>query len=166
MIALRNILVATDFSEPARIALQYGVELAKQFNAQLHVLHVVDDLGAHPYPTMAADRDFGTQQTELEDCARARLEAILPEPGRSAVAAHLDIVVSASPAEGILTYARDHEISLIVVGTHGRHGLARVFLGSVARHVSGAAECPVLTVRARERGVVQPDPRQQTQLQV
>ena len=157
MIALNNILVATDFSEPAQVALQYGVELAKRFDARLHVLHVVDDLAAHPYTAIPGAEDIGQLQTELESDARANLDAALASSDRAATRAQLDIVVSPSAADAILGYARDRHIGLIIVGTHGRRGLARVLLGSVARHVSGVAECPVLTVRAHEHDFVGPD---------
>ena len=157
MIALKNILVATDFSESAQVALQYGVELAKRFDARLHLLHVVDDVAAHPYTTVEAQPDWGPIQMELENQARANLDAALPEPDRSACHAQLEIAVSANPGWAILSHARDREIDLIIVGTHGRTGLSRVLLGSVARHVSGTAHCPVLTVRAHERDFLQSD---------
>ena len=101
--------------------------------------------------------DLGSLQMEFEKAARASLMAALPEPDRLATRAQLELVVSPSPAEAILGYARDQQIGLVIVGTHGRKGLARVFLGSVARDVSAAAECPVLTVRAHQRGFLGPD---------
>jgi universal stress protein A len=157
VIVLTKILVATDFGEPSAAALRYGVELARRFQAQLHVLHVVDDLAAHPYATLPGAVDPGPLQTQLEEAARTQLAALLSEPDRLAVQAQLTTMTSASVALAILNYARDEQIDLIIVGTHGRHGLARVLLGSVARHVSSSAECPVLTVRVRERDFVQPD---------
>ncbi|HXT68768.1 MAG TPA: universal stress protein [Vicinamibacterales bacterium] len=157
MIALNSILVATDFSEPAGTALRYGLELAKRFDARLHVLHVVDDLAAHPYTVLPGPPDVVALQKDLEAESRASLEALLPEPARSASRALVDMVVSTSPAEAIMDFARDHQVDLIIIGTHGRRGLARVILGSVARHVSGAAPCPVLTVRAHERDFVRPE---------
>ena len=157
MIALKNILVATDFGEPSAAALRYGDELARRFQASLHVLHVVDDLAAHPSTVPGLPVDIGPLQTELEEDARANLASLVPEPDRSALRARLQVLVSGSPAHAILSYARDEAIDLIVVGTHGRHGLAHFFLGSVAQHVSRAAGCPVLTVRAHERDFVQPD---------
>ena len=157
MIALKNILVATDFSEPSEAALRYGAELARRFESSLHVLHVVDDLAAHPSSIPPVPDGMGGLQTELEEDARANLASLVSEPDRSALRARLQVLVSGSPAHAILSYARDEAIDLIVVGTHGRHGLAHFFLGSVAQHVSRAATCPVLTVRAHERDFVQPD---------
>jgi len=157
VIALKNVLVATDFGEPGEAALRYGVELARRFDAVLHVLHVVEDLAARPTALPGALVDVGPLQNALEDSARASLATLLPEPDRSAVHALLRTAVSNSPAQAILEYARDARIDMIIVGTHGHHGLAHFFLGSVAGHVSRAADCPVLTVRAHERDFIQPD---------
>ena len=157
MIALNNILVATDFGEPAEAALRYGRELARRFQASLHVLHVVDDLAAHPVPGPGMPVDFGALQTTLEQDALANLQARVSEPDRAALHAHLEIAISAWPGQAILAYARDFKIDLIIVGTHGRRGLASLFLGSVAQHVARGATCPVLTVRAHERDFVHPD---------
>lgn len=157
MIALKNILVATDFSEPAEAALRYGKELARRFDASLHVLHVVEDLAARPNPVQGMPMDTGALQTTLEHDARANLETLIPEPDRSALRCHLEIAVSAWPGQAILGYARDVKIDLVIVGTHGRTGVARFFMGSVAQQVARTAGCPVLTVRAHERDFVYPD---------
>jgi nucleotide-binding universal stress UspA family protein len=165
VIALKNILVATDFSEPAEAALRYGSELARRFNASLHVLHVVDDVAARPSALPGMPPDVGVLQTTLEQDARANLETLVPEPDRTALRAQLDIAVSAWPGEAILGYARDAQIDLIIVGTHGRSGLARFFIGSVAQHVARTASCPVLTVRAHERDFIHPDALQMVEPQ-
>jgi universal stress protein A len=157
VIALKNILVATDFSEPSDAALRYGAELARRFGAALHVVHVVDDLAAHPGSIPGMPANIGPLQTDLEESARANLATLLPEPDRSSLKARLHVTVSSTPAQAILSYARDEAIDLIIVGTHGRQGLAHFFLGSVAQHVSRAASCPVLTVRAHAREFIQPD---------
>ena len=157
MIALKRILVATDFSEPAEAALRYGTELTRRFDASLHVLHVVDDLAARPDPVAAAPMDSGALQMTLENEARADLAELVPEPDRSALRAHLDIMVSDQPAQAILAYARDAQIDLIIVGTHGRRGLAYFFMGSVAQELGRTATCPVLTVRAHAREFIYPD---------
>lgn len=162
VIALKNVLVATDFSEPSEAALRYGSELARKFDATLHVLHVVDDLAAHPSTVPGGlAMDLGALQMELEVTAHDNLSSLVPEPDRTALNAQLHVTVSSVPGSAILSYARDVGADLIVVGTHGRHGLARLLIGSVAQHVTRLAECPVLTVRAHERDFVvadQPQP--------
>jgi universal stress protein A len=157
VIALKNILVATDFNEPSAAAVRYGKELARRFDASLHVLHVADDLSTYPSPAWGVPLDLGYIQTTLEEEARANLDKLVPEPERSALRARLVVTVAASPAPAILTYARDESIDLIIVGTHGRQGLSHFFMGSVAQHLCRAATCPVLTVRAHERDFIQPD---------
>ena len=157
MIALKHILVATDFGEPAEAALRYGRELARCFQASLHVLHVVEDLAASAGPLPGMPIDTGGLQTTLEQDALANLDRLVSEPDRAALHAHLEIAVSAWPGQAILAYARDLQIDLIVVGTHGRRGLTSLFLGSVAQQVARGAMCPVLTVRAKERDFVHPD---------
>jgi nucleotide-binding universal stress UspA family protein len=96
-------------------------------------------------------------QLEMEQEARTRLEALLDAEDRRDLHAEATVITSAAPAQTILAYATDHKIDLIVVGTHGRSGLARLFMGSVAQHVVRLAPCPVLTVRHPEREFVLPD---------
>lgn len=155
MITLSKILVATDFSEPAQVALRYGVALAKQFKARLFVLHVVDFPVVQPYASLPVTHDPGPVLMTLEEDARASLQAALPEPDRSVTRAEFHVDVTNSPAQAILRYARENQVDLIIVGSHGRRGLERVLLGTVARHVSESAHCPVLTVRAHERDFVE-----------
>ena len=157
MMDLNNILVATDFGDASDAALRYGVELARRFGAHLHVVHVTSDLAASPNAGAGMPIDLGTTQQALDEAARRELENLMPEPERSDLGARLVVVTSARPAPAILSYARDCEIDLIIVGTHGRRGLGYFFLGSVAQHVSRLAQCPVLTVRAHERDFVHPD---------
>jgi nucleotide-binding universal stress UspA family protein len=157
VIDLNNVLVATDFGEASDAALRYGSELARRFGAALHVLHVAGDLAAYPTPAAGLPLDVGPTQQALEDDARRTLDGLLAEPDRSALRAQLVVLTSARPAQTILGYARDEQIDLIIVGTHGRRGLGYFFLGSVAQQVSRLAQCPVLTVRAHEREFIRPD---------
>ncbi|HEX5214035.1 MAG TPA: universal stress protein [Vicinamibacterales bacterium] len=161
MIGIRNILVATDFGEPAEAALRYGEELARKFGATLHVLHVVDDVGAHATVASGLPMALDDVQKQMEADAWRSLESLVPEPDRSAYGTKLVVLTSTAPAATILSYARDTEIDLVIVGTHGRHGLSHFFLGSVAQQVSRSAACPVLTVRAHAREFIKPDALQQ-----
>ena len=112
MIALRHILVATDFGETSTAALRYGVELARRFHAQV----LSSDELRHVEPLCAM---------------------------RLGVA-----------ADEIVRYADDSDIDLIVMGTHGREGVVRALMGSVAEKVVRRATCPVLTIHHAERQVV------------
>jgi nucleotide-binding universal stress UspA family protein len=155
MIVLKNILVATDFSEPSAIALAYGRDLARSYGATLHVLHVVEDVMVR-YGT-----EFGvvspSLQKELEEGARQQLDAIITQDDRDTVSVVTAVQSSLSAAGGITEYAADKAIDLIVVGTHGRNAVQQFLMGSAAERVVRTAPCPVLAVRAHEREFIAPD---------
>jgi nucleotide-binding universal stress UspA family protein len=157
MITLKNILVATDFSEPSDAALLYGRNFARQHGATLHVLHIVDDAMAHAMTPVGIAPDIGEVQMELEADAERRLNELVTDEDRVRLHARTAIRTSGWPASAILAYAKDEEVDLIIVGTHGRTGLAHFFLGSVAQQVVRSAPCPVLTVRHPEREFAIPD---------
>jgi nucleotide-binding universal stress UspA family protein len=156
MIALTNILVATDFSEPSGAALAYGRALARTFKATLHVLHVVDDLSSAVYGAEGFVASMPQLQQEAEDVARAHLDKLLgtDEP---ALPTRRVLAISSAPASTIVDYAGREHIDLIVTGTHGRGAVAHLLMGSVAERVVRTAPCPVLTVRHPEREFVIPD---------
>jgi universal stress protein A len=157
MLALKNILVATDFSSSSQTALIYGRALARQFGGRLHVLHAVelpvsDGTGAIGYEGLTPEL-----RTALEDAERGRLDDLVSADDRATLQATTAIRTLETPALAIGEYARREAIDLIVIGTHGRHGLTRLVMGSVAEQVVRTAPCPVLTVRDPEREFVTPD---------
>ena len=157
MIALGKILVATDFSAASATALAYAGELARTFGARLRILHVVENTLTRtfgPDGYIVADPDL---QRDIETSARCHLNALLSEPDRDMLGAESVIVASNSPAMAIADYAREEQVDLIVMGTHGRGAVAHLLLGSVAERVVRIAPCPVLTVRHPEREFVQAD---------
>ena len=162
MIDLKNVLVATDFSEPSAAALAYGRALARQFGARLHVLHVVEDVAARfaGFPFYVGD--LGQMQLEVETAARARLDEWLTDDDRQNLCAIPTAMMSTSAPAAIVDYATNTlpRIDLIVMGTHGRGAMGHFFMGSVAERVVRTAPCPVLTVRESERTFVRPDVRQ------
>lgn len=142
-----RILVPTDFSPPSAAALAAAKALAAQFGAAIHVIHVLND----PYATAAFASDvYGYLPAGLKESwhreAQTHLDALLAPAEREQFRVKTDVVFG-SPATGIVDYARDHAINLIVMGTHGRGGVAHLLIGSVAERVVRTAECPVLTVR-------------------
>ena len=155
MVALKNILVATDFSEPSGVALSYGRDMARSYHARLHVLHVVEDV------MMRYNSEVGFAvpqlQDELEEAARRDLQALITDDDRQTLSLLPVIETGVNIAEAIVRYAREHEIDLIVTGTHGRGPVKHFLMGSVAERVVRTAPCPVLTVRAHERDFIQPD---------
>lgn len=142
-----RILVPTDFSSPSDAALATAKALAAQFGASIQLLHVLDD----PYATAACATDAcGYLPPGLKESwqrqAQAHLDAQLTEAERAQFRATTNVVFG-SPATSIVEYARDNRMNLIVMGTHGRGGVAHLLLGSVTERVVRTAECPVLTVR-------------------
>lgn len=146
MIALKNILVATDFSEPSDVAVTYGRVLAKAFGARLHLLHVVPEAMALPWAAATDGTSLADIQLQWEKEAAGRLQAAAPEDLKGTNQIVL-ATRAGDPVQEITGYAKDHEMDLVVLGTHGRGFVAHVFLGSVAERVVRLAPCPVLTVR-------------------
>jgi nucleotide-binding universal stress UspA family protein len=157
MITLKNILVATDFGEAADVALTYGRTLASRFGATLHVLYVaqnvpVTGLGAESYVWSARELEC-----QIEEAARKQLAERLMDSDKSGPQTVPVVITANSPALAIVDYARNHDVDLIVMGTHGRGALAHLFMGSVAERVVRLAGCPVLTVRHPEHEFIRPD---------
>ncbi|MEX0585155.1 MAG: universal stress protein [Pirellulales bacterium] len=155
MIQLRKILVPTDLSEFSQHAVRYGCEFARRFQSELYLLTVVQDVVALiPEPGMAFPAP-GEYLQELRDASQQAL-ARVPE---GAAAEGLQItreVRVGTPFLEIVRYARDIDADLIVIGTHGRSGLAHVLLGSTAEKVVRKASCPVLTVRPQGHDFIMP----------
>lgn len=137
MIHLERVLFPTDGSECAEDARRYAFHLADHVDASVHVIHVEE------------------RKVELADVIDVREADILaelhaPYPEEESPMAEPRVqertVVHPSAAEGILTYTAEHDTNLIVLGTHGRRGIRRFMLGSVAEEVLRRASCPVMTV--------------------
>ncbi len=157
MIALKHILVATDFGEAAESALTYGRELAMAFGATLHIATVVDNLAARATVVSTYAGDLADVQAEMETDAEEQLRGLLNADDRARFTVKLVRLTDISPASAILAYARARRIDLILMGTHGRRGVARMLIGSVAERVVREASCPVLVVRRPEHEFVRPD---------
>jgi nucleotide-binding universal stress UspA family protein len=127
-VAIRNILVATDFSPYSEEAIRAAAALARHFDAALHMLHVVHHADERP---AALDRLAGVAEGEAGGVPFTATVAV----GR--------------PAPEIVSYAAREQMDLIVVGTHGRTGLAHIVMGSVAEAVVRTASCQVLTIHLR-----------------
>lgn len=138
-----SILVATDGSDAADTAIEEAIDLADDQAAELHVLNVVEVQAVEsmgPSPTTAVE--------SMEDAGeRAVTEAVelAEETGLSTVEG---VTIRGLPHEEIVEYVEDHDIDLVVLGTHGRTGLDRLLLGSVAEKVVRLSSAPVLTVRS------------------
>ncbi|MBX3441447.1 MAG: universal stress protein [Planctomyces sp.] len=143
-----RILVPVDFSDNSMDALRQACDLGRRFDAEIHVVHVLEPWA----PAAAVDQFVPDRDKELVAREKARineaLEALPPaEWGPQPVKREL-VVGMAAPE--VVKYAEQQGIELIVLGTHGRTGLARWFMGSVAEKVVRFAPCAVLVVRPAE----------------
>jgi nucleotide-binding universal stress UspA family protein len=156
MMALKNVLVATDFGEASDRALEYGRELARTFGAGLHVLHVVENVVLR-YATEAGYINFPDIQVQVEEAARLRLNKLVTADDRATLRVIPALRTSNRPAAEIVNYAGAEHIDLVVMGTHGRGAVAHLLMGSVAERVVRTAPCPVLTVHAAEHDFLAAD---------
>jgi nucleotide-binding universal stress UspA family protein len=156
MITIKNVLVATDFSETSASALNYGREFARTFGATLHVLHVVENALMWAGPE-AAGIDFVQLQAELAAAARQTLDRIVTNEDRAQLKAVTAVRTGSSPAFEIARYAKTEGIDIILLGTHGRGMMGHLLMGNVAEQVVRIAPCPVMTVHHPEHEFIQPD---------
>ncbi|REJ85939.1 MAG: universal stress protein [Planctomycetota bacterium] len=156
MIQLRHILHPTDFSEPARQAMAYALELAQRFDAELHALYVVPPMAAMPWSSSGYVPPSMVEAEERHRLEAAdKLHSLMPSnEGGNPTVQH--VVRDGTPFVRIIEYAREAGIDLIVIGTHGHTGLKQMLLGSVAERVVRKASCPVLTVRPEGHQFVMP----------
>jgi universal stress protein A len=150
--AVTRVLVPIDFSPSARAALEYATFLAARLGAELEVLHVWEPPGYVGPDTLAllpiAPGQPGWDQTRAE--VEREIEHFLAKSG--ARPNRLSVRVEAGePSDTILRVAKDGGSDLIVMGTHGRTGLSRLLIGSVAEAVLRRSTCPVLTLRVPTR---------------
>ncbi|NHZ73783.1 MAG: universal stress protein [Nitrospirae bacterium] len=150
MMRIRRILFPTDFSNTAKQALTHALFLAEQFEAELHMLHAVI---LHESDPRDPDRHFPEPSdilNRLVEIADSEMAEIMRQHESRTFTIREAKVRGYSAGEVILEYAKEHDIDLVVMGTHGRRGPARLFLGSVAEEVVRHASCPVLTLREAE----------------
>jgi len=146
---LKKILVPVDFSDCSNKALQYAVPFVKQFDAELILLHVVQiSLSVPEMPAI----DIGLIQRQIRETGKKELQKL-----QRTVADEIPsetVLRVGTPYMEIINAVKELDIDLIILATHGRTGLAHVFLGSTAERVVRHAGCPVLVVRERERDFV------------
>ena len=140
MLSLKTILHPTDFSPNSIYAMDLARALARDYGATLVLLHV------RTIPSVAYG-DFGTvplEPAETVEAVKGRLRQLLPTDYSGPVDFH---VRDGNPAAEILSLAQESHCDLIVIGTHGRTGVGRLLMGSVAEQLVRKAPCPVLTVK-------------------
>jgi nucleotide-binding universal stress UspA family protein len=149
---LRHILVPVDFSDSSRKALQYAEPLARQFQAEIQLVHVAEIVAPPPDLMIVADTEaLSAENRELGAKRLAGWQQALGSRVRVNSTVRLG-----NPKHEIIQTAKETNTDLIVMGMHGRSGLARLLTGSTTEHVVRHAPCPVLVVREREHDFLVP----------
>jgi nucleotide-binding universal stress UspA family protein len=138
-----HILVPTDGSAETRRAIEHAIDLAAEHDATIHALYV---LNTASYASVSVDASWEGVSDMLREEGEAAVEAVA-DLARAADVEVVSVLRSGSPSREIVRYAEDEDCDLVVMGTHGRGGIDRLLLGSVAERVVRSSEVPVLTVR-------------------
>lgn len=142
---LRNILAPTDFSDCSQAVFDYCVQLVRDFDAELRLVHVINP-HAYPFGDKYAALDPAQLMRETEYAAQKQMRSM----AAGAKVRHSVRVLHGSPAVEICNAANE-DVDLIVISTHGRTGLGHFLIGSVAEHVVRYAHCPVLVIPSRPK---------------
>ena len=140
-IHLKSVLIATDFSEASEKALRHALAIARHYGAKFYLVHVVSSLG---FTLVGPDAVIAAIDAVRRDARQ--LEDDLIRSGALAGLRHEIIVCHGNVWEEVEKIVRREQVELVVIGTHARRGLGKLFLGSVAEQVFRHAECLVLTV--------------------
>ncbi len=146
---LNRILVPVDFSESSRKAVQSAVAFAKQFDAEIVLLHVLE-----PAPPQIEIMEAALTESSLREEATRELSEWQREAVSRSKKVRAVVRNGTAADQEIVKAAKEDDMDLIIMGNHGRLGLARVFIGSTAEKVVRHAPCPVLVIRQREHDFV------------
>jgi nucleotide-binding universal stress UspA family protein len=139
--------VGTDFSPASTPAFEQGLKLARQNRAELLIAHSYTPPGCISFMRPEA---YGEWEKQCRTEAEKQIGALIQEARKEKVKAHM-LMLSGLADDAIVEAAKQLGVDLIVIGTHGRRGVSRFFLGSVAARVVARAPCAVLTVRSSNR---------------
>jgi nucleotide-binding universal stress UspA family protein len=155
MIELHRILVPTDFSKFSQIALKYASALAEKFSAELYLLHIVQDLAVFIPDMITVAPPPAPTVEQMTKAVQDAFDRMVKENKLDRFPIHRE-VREGTPFYEIVRYAKEQDVDLIIMGTHGHTGLTHMLLGSVTEKVVRKAPCPVLTVRHPEHEFVHP----------
>ena len=142
----KRILCPIDFSDSSMKALDYALSLAKEADAELLVMHVIEGLADLPHWQQPTNPSILEYLQLSERNALARLREAIPKDA-SSWSTPKELLMTGKPYEEILRVARDEDVQLIVMGVYGRNPVDLLFFGSTTNHVVRAATCPVLTLK-------------------
>lgn len=152
-VSLKRILFPTDFSPASECARNYACSIAGLMDAELHILHIIDD----PFPIPGTKGSWVLPHEDLIARLVSQTETQLIEQTKDMGIRENRVTRSVkigNPAREITDYAAKHDIDLIVLGTHGHSGLSHLLIGSVAEKVVRLSKCPVLTVHPTDHQFV------------
>ncbi len=138
---IHSIIVPIDFLEHTDQIVEYAGYIAKKFNAKLHVIHAVEpppSYAGYEYPSI------GSFDKEMLELAEKMMQELI-EKNQKFLAGCERKIMRGDIVDSIIDYAEDQKADLIIIGTHGRKGLSKMWLGSVAEQVIKRAPCPTLT---------------------
>lgn len=145
MIKIKNILLPTDFSKTSLAAAEYAVNLAMQYGAKIHLLHVLEKT-----PPILTIRTLDLSREKIiesiESDAKAQLEKVIEKIKKHGNVDIIPIIRKGLDYEEIINYSKEKKIDVIVIATHGRTGLLHTLLGSVAEKVIRYSKTPVLVI--------------------
>ena len=144
----RSILHPSDFSGASRAAFRKAIEMARSSRAELLIAHVLSPIVPVPGDGYVSPQMYDQLASSSRAWAQKRLDAAVAAARKARVRVR-GFLLEGAPSEEIVRFARARRVEIIVLGTHGRKGLAKLFVGSVAERVVAAATCPVLTVRGK-----------------
>jgi len=143
MFKIKNILFPTDFSKTSLTAAEYAINLAKQYGAKLHVLHVLEKT-----PPILAIRSLDLSRDKIiksiDSDARAHLDECIKKIKKQGDFEIISTIRKGIDYEEIIKYSQEKKIDIIVIATHGRTGILHTLLGSVAEKVIRYSKIPVL----------------------
>lgn len=140
MLAIKTILHPTDFSEQSECAFHLACALAHDYGAQLIILHVVVEpliIAGDGIPMLPPDQEINMIRSEIDKIRPQGVEIKVER-----------VITKGDPTSEILRITKDYGCDIIILGTHGRSGLTRFIMGSVAEEVIRKATCPVVTIKA------------------
>ncbi|MCA9084743.1 MAG: universal stress protein [Planctomycetaceae bacterium] len=156
MIVINKVLVPTDFSDYSAAAMRYACEVSRRFGSQMHLLHVVADAAMLiPETTEFVGEALADATHAAITRATERLNG-MPNCAFQSDREVIRCVRAGSPVTEIVRYAKEADVDLIVLGTHGRTGLSHLLMGSVAENIVRIAPCSVLTVKPEGHQFVMP----------
>jgi nucleotide-binding universal stress UspA family protein len=144
----RRILHPSDFSNASRAAFRKAVDMAKASRAELLLAHVISPIVPMAGEGYVSPAMYDQVAASTRAWAQKHLDSLLAQAKKSHARVK-GFILDGAPSDEIVRFARSRKVELIVMGTHGRKGIAKFFVGSVADRVVARATCPVLTVRGK-----------------